>query len=50
MCIGCEREIRASVLTALEIRIPLHEANRARLTVTEHLDAWSAYHRGLQHM
>ena len=43
-------DIRASVLTALEIRIPLHEANRARHTVTEHLDAWSAYHLGLQHM
>jgi TolB-like protein len=43
-------EIRAHVLTALEIRIPLHEANLARLTVTENLDAWSAYHLGLEHM
>ena len=43
-------EIRARVLTALEIRIPLHEADLARLTVTENLDAWSAYHLGLQHM
>jgi TolB-like protein len=43
-------EIRSRVLTALEIRIPLHEANIARLTVTENLDAWSAYHLGLQHM
>ncbi len=43
-------EIRSSVLTALEIRIPQHEAALARLTVTEDLDAWSAYHLGLQHM
>jgi TolB-like protein len=43
-------EIRSRVLAALEIRIPLHEATLARLTVTENLDAWSAYHLGLQHM
>jgi TolB-like protein len=43
-------EIRSSVLAALEIRIPQHEAALARLTVTEDLDAWSAYHLGLQHM
>jgi TolB-like protein len=43
-------EIRARVMAALEIQIPLHEANLARLTVTENLDAWSAYHLGLQHM
>ena len=43
-------EIRSKILTALEIRIPLHEAARARLTVTENLDAWSAYHLGLQHV
>ncbi len=43
-------EIRARILTALEIRIPLHEAALARLAVTENLDAWSAYHLGLQHM
>ena len=43
-------EIRSKILTALEIRIPLHEASLARLTVTENLDAWSAYHLGLQHM
>ena len=43
-------EIRSRVLTALEIQIPLHEAARARLTGTENLDAWSAYHLGLQHM
>jgi TolB-like protein len=43
-------EIRSRILAALEIQIPLHEAALARLTVTEHLDAWSAYHLGLQHM
>jgi TolB-like protein len=43
-------EIRARILAALELQIPLHEAHLARLTVTENLDAWSAYHLGLQHM
>jgi TolB-like protein len=43
-------EIRSKILAALEIRIPLHEAALARLTVTENLDAWSAYHLGLQHL
>src|SRR5215831_13930910 len=43
-------EILSRVLTALEIRIPLHEAARARLAAVEDLDAWSAYHLGLQHM
>ncbi len=43
-------EICARVLAALEIQIPLHEAGRARLSVSEDLDAWAAYHLGLQHM
>lgn len=43
-------DIRAQTLAALEIRIPLHEATQARLSVRESLDAWSAYHLGLQHM
>lgn len=43
-------DIRARTLSALEIRIPLHEAGIARLSVSENLDAWSAYHLGLQHM
>ena len=43
-------EIRASILAALEIQIPLHEAEGARLKNTESLDAWSAYHLGLQHI
>ena len=43
-------EIRSKILTSLEIQIPLHEAADARLIGTEHLDAWSAYHLGLQHI
>jgi tetratricopeptide (TPR) repeat protein len=43
-------EIRRSVLAALEVQIPLHEAALARLNVSEDLDAWSAYHLGLQHL
>ena len=43
-------QIRSQVLAALEIRIPLHEAALARLAPVENLDAWSAYHLGLQHM
>ena len=43
-------EIRASILASLEIQIPLHEATRARLTSPDNLDAWSAYHLGLQHI
>lgn len=43
-------EIRSRVITALDIRIPIHEATRARLSIPEDLDAWAAYHLGLQHM
>jgi len=43
-------EISSQILGALEIQIPLHEAERARLGVPEHLDAWAAYHLGLQHV
>lgn len=43
-------EIRSKVLMALEIRIPLHEASLARLASVDNLDAWSAYHLGLQHL
>ncbi|HEV7384943.1 MAG TPA: winged helix-turn-helix domain-containing protein, partial [Phenylobacterium sp.] len=44
-----ERIVQA-VIAALELRIPLNEANRARLMAPESLDAWSAYHLGLRHM
>ncbi len=43
-------EIRVSILASLEIQIPLHEAGRARLISPENMDAWSAYHLGLQHI
>jgi DNA-binding winged helix-turn-helix (wHTH) protein/tetratricopeptide (TPR) repeat protein len=42
--------IRSRALMALEIQIPAHEAARARYGAAEDLDAWSAYHLGLQHM
>lgn len=43
-------EMRSKILTSLEIQIPLHEAAGARLISTDNLDAWSAYHLGLQHL
>lgn len=43
-------EIRTRVLIALDLHIPMHEASLARLAVPEDLDAWSAYHLGLQHI
>jgi len=43
-------QIVASIVASLEIQIPLNEARLARLKETENLDAWSAYHLGLQHM
>lgn len=43
-------EIRSKVLMALEIQIPLHAASLARGAAVENLDAWSAYHLGLQHL
>jgi TolB-like protein len=44
------KSIVASTLAALEIWIPLHEAQAARLRDPDHLDAWSIYHLGVQHM
>ncbi len=43
-------QILARLVAALELQIPLHEARAARLVAPESLDAWSAYHLGLQHM
>ena len=43
-------DIRSRVLIALEIQIPVHEAGLARHRATDNLDAWSAYHLGLQHL
>lgn len=43
-------EVMRAVIEALELQIPLAEAQRARLKSPENLDAWSAYHLGLHHM
>lgn len=43
-------QIVSSIVAALEIQITHNEAHLARLTTPENLDAWSAYHLGLQHM
>ncbi len=42
--------ILSHVVAALEVHIPMHEARAARLVSSENLDAWAAYHLGLQHM
>ncbi|MEZ5960309.1 MAG: winged helix-turn-helix domain-containing protein [Hyphomonadaceae bacterium] len=42
--------IIAAIVAALELHIPRHEADAARLISPDHLDAWSAYHLGLQHL
>jgi TolB-like protein len=42
--------IAQGITGALELQIPLHEARRARLKSPENLDAWAAYHLGLQEM
>lgn len=44
------KQIVARVIAALEIQIPQHAARAARLSAPDHLDAWSSYHLGLQHM
>lgn len=43
-------QILSRVVTALDLQIPAHEARAARLVPTENLDAWSAYHLGLDRM
>nr|WP_241262908.1 winged helix-turn-helix domain-containing protein [Parahaliea mediterranea] len=43
-------QICATVLGQLEVQIPQHEAAHARLKAPGNLDAWSAYHLGLQHI
>lgn len=42
--------ITATIPAALDLRIPLAEAARARLRPIEQLDAWAAFHLGLSHM
>lgn len=48
--LNLREEIAAHVVSTLEIRIPSNEARIARSKPSEHLDAWSAYHLGLDHM
>ena len=52
--VGAVHEIREQIIkavsSAVEIRVPLHEARRAQLKSPENLDAWSSYHLGLHHM
>lgn len=52
--IGAVHEIRDQIITAVtsavEVRIPSNEAQRALLKSPENLDAWSAYHLGIHHM
>jgi TolB-like protein/tetratricopeptide (TPR) repeat protein len=43
-------EIVRAVAAAVEVRIPINEARHAALRSPENLDAWGAYHLGLQHM
>ncbi len=43
-------QIINAVTSAVEVRIPINEAQRALLKSPENLDAWSAYHLGLRHM
>ncbi len=43
-------DIRLRVLAALDIHIPAHEAALARSKASEDIDAWSAFHLGLQHI
>ena len=43
-------EIVQRVIDAIEFQIPINEARRAQLKAPDSLDAWSAYHLGLQRM
>lgn len=43
-------QIISSIVSELDVHIPLNEARRARALPATSLDAWSAYHLGLNHM
>lgn len=43
-------EIVILVTSVLELHIPQHEAEQARLRSPDSLDAWSCFHLGIQHM
>lgn len=42
--------IAASIVSTLEIQIPLNEATLASLAAPGNLDVWSSYHLGLKHL
>lgn len=44
------RHIVGEVVAALDVHIPFSEAQAARLSVPDRLDAWAQYHIGLQHL
>jgi TolB-like protein len=44
------RRIVAEVIGALELHVPLNEAQAARLLDANELDAWGQFHLGLQHL
>ena len=43
-------QIISNIVSELDVHIPLNEAQRARALPATSLDAWSAYHLGLNHM
>ena len=43
-------QIISSIVSELDVHIPLNEARRARALPATGLDAWSSYHLGLNHM
>ena len=43
-------QIISAVTSAVEVRIPINEAQRALLKSPDNLDAWATYHLGLRHM
>ena len=47
-------ELRARIArdltTALELRLPIHEADRLTHTPSDSIDAWGHYHLGIRHM
>lgn len=44
------QSIAQSVVSNLELHLPLHEANKLKFTLTQDLDSWGSYHLGLRHM
>lgn len=43
-------ELAGGVIAGLELHIPLNEANMVKAYSVQDLDAWAAFHLGLQHM